>query len=142
MMIVQTMRTREDYQMALYIPTRDQHARYLASGLTRYSYDEITVAAAEVEAAERDLDAAATEATEVVYARAPYGTGWVGWELSLPAHLQDILTLASDCEYASKGSGSEAWPVATWLGIARRNRARAARIRKQITRNSGICRAS
>lgn len=127
--------------MALYLPSPEVHAAYLASGITRYHYGEVQAAIADAEQALGEYNSAVQAAYELT----------IPFRLSAPGTIYDhavaddappaILTLAELLSHGDLGfydfhlshHSSEALPLKKLGTQVARHRAFTRRLRKAIS---------
>lgn len=121
--------------MGFTLPSRDLHARHVASGLTRYTFEQIEEVAAAFAVVEREFHALTEEVEAAV---APHKQDYPFWEVHAPAHVQELLYGGSEQDrgafpHLETGSMSnELFPVKKWWRDVAAYRALNKRTRKAI----------
>lgn len=108
--------------------------RHIASGLTRYTPDQVLNAAQDLAQAEQEYDQAIHEASVKLetyehYEKFPY------WQLTAPEWVQDLLEACSTTPYQTrtgKKGSKEYYPLTEWEKSAKAHRTAAKRIRKLL----------
>jgi len=107
------------------------HARYLAAGLTRFTYAEVDAAEADVRAAAAECDAVYQAVYTDIFK--PFAC-FPLWEGYLPAHLEPLYKawacVHEEGPVAQMGKGRELFPLAQWQKTARKYRRLAAQLPK------------
>ena len=123
--------------MPIYLPQDAAHAeRFRASGLTRYSYEEILAAAAEVQQAEAAFTALLCGPINTLLQ--PYETTPDGHSLIVrvyPAHLGPLADLAYEGQQKISiptNGRADYWPVRQWQQQAKTYRAWIKRLERAI----------
>ncbi|HEX3640630.1 MAG TPA: hypothetical protein VHV10_05015 [Ktedonobacteraceae bacterium] len=118
--------------MAVQVPERDVHARFLAAGLTRYAYEEIVDAIDEFGKCEQEYEVLALQAFEIIGDHDKY-FGSIGYA---PEHIRALYAQMHSglipSIQSTKGS-KEAWPVKTWQKEVSRYRTLNKKVQKAIS---------